>query len=644
MSHDPHPAGSPQAPPQNADSWQLFQTLIDQLAEGVSISTFDGRVEHANRALVAMAGYASFDEFPRIPALSTYDKPEDAARLRELLTRDGVVRGFQTVGVRKDGSRFPARLTSVVLPDAPGAPRRFLSIVEDRTESERAHEQMELTQRSIDVAPACAYWFDPDGRFLYANEAACRALGYTLDELLQLRVGDVNPRATPERWAEVWQLLKTKGTFAAETVHRRKDGSTFPVQLSSSYFEIGGREYCNGYAYDLTQQKRAEEERRALQAQLAQARKMESIGRLAGGIAHDFNNMLGVIVGNVELALQPDASSDEVRTLLREIRAVAARSAELTRQLLGFARRQDITPRVLDLNGAIDERLSMLRRLIGEHITLAWHPGARVPPVRFDPAQLTQVLTNLCINARQAISRVGTIAIETAPVTLGTATAAAGRVPGDYVRLTVNDTGEGMPASVQAHLFEPFFTTRADGEGTGLGLATVYGIITQNNGYIDVESQEGVGSTFTIFLPSHKGPHEGQEEQPPAEASAVPETTVLVVEDEPALLRITTRLLRAAGYQVLQATDGESALHLLRGHVGAVDLLLTDVVMPKMNGVDLAARVRVLRPGIAQLFMSGYTAGAFSSPIDEHGGHFIAKPFTGGELAAKVREVLGKRG
>ncbi|WP_246399362.1 CHASE3 domain-containing protein [Geomonas silvestris] len=406
------------------------------------------------------------------------------------------------------------------------------------------------------------------------------------------------------------------------------------------------RDDCRVAIFDISDLKRSEQERSRLEDQLHQSQKMESVGRLAGGVAHDFNNMLSVILGQANLALMDLPPGAPLYTALDEIRKAAERSADLTRQLLAFARRQPVAPKVLDLNRTIEGMLTMLKRILGENLQLNWQPGDGVWPVRIDPSQVDQILANLCSNARDALGETGTICIATQNREIDAAYSAhsAELVPGDYVRLSVSDNGSGMDRELLAHIFEPFFTTKGAGKGTGLGLATVFGAVKQNNGSINVYSEPGVGTTFSIYLPRHR---EGQQAppqgpgEPPAEKG---QETVLVVEDEKAVLSMAQQILSRQGYTVLAANSPGEALRLAREHPKEIALLVTDVVMPEMSGRDLAAQLVRDNPKLKLLFMSGYTSDIIThhGVLDE-GTHFLQKPFSRGELAAKVREVLDRR-
>lgn len=405
----------------------------------------------------------------------------------------------------------------------------------------------------------------------------------------------------------------------------------------------GEAEYLLGISEDVTESKRAEKERERLQLQLNHAQKMESVGRLAGGLAHDFNNMLSVILGNAELALRQVDPSHELVAYLREIQSTAERSAEMTRRLLAFARKQIIAARVLDLNQVVAGMLNMLQRLIGENVRLAWRPGEKLWPVKADPSQVDQILANLCVNARDAIAGTGNIVISTRNVACDAAFCAhhGDAAPGNYVVLSVGDDGCGMDAVVRERLFEPFFTTKEPGRGTGLGLATVYGIVRQNQGFIHVESEPGRGSTFNIYLPRRSDAAPAQPARALSSACARGHETVLVVEDEPAILRIIVAMLRNFGYDTLSAANPEEALRLAGDRAGPIHLLITDMIMPGMSGRDLVDRLGAKRPDLKCLFMSGHAHHAIADQgLDTGGTPFIQKPFTMQDFAAKVRDVL----
>ncbi|MDW7773625.1 MAG: GAF domain-containing protein [Desulfobulbaceae bacterium] len=394
---------------------------------------------------------------------------------------------------------------------------------------------------------------------------------------------------------------------------------------------------------DISKQKKAEEENKKLQAQFAQAQKMESVGRLAGGVAHDFNNMLTLILGHTELAFGQVDPSQPLYNDLKEIHSAARRSANLTRQLLAFARRQTITPRLLDLNETVGNMLKMLQRLIGEDIDLAWVPGLDLEHVFVDPAQVDQIMANLCVNARDAISGIGRITIETHNATLSEEYCAErpGFLPGDYVMLAVSDNGCGMEKEIMDKIFEPFFTTKDRSKGTGLGLATVYGITKQNNGFINVYSEPGNGTAFKIYFPRYAAESKPRHSENISTVRKGSGETILLVEDELTILNLGRMMLERLDYQILTANSPSEAIRLAREHPQKIDLLITDVVMPEMNGHDLADYLKTRSPDLKILYMSGYTADVIAHHgVLKKGMKFIQKPFSIMELANKVHEVL----
>ena len=387
----------------------------------------------------------------------------------------------------------------------------------------------------------------------------------------------------------------------------------------------------------------AEKEKDNLQKQLLQAQKMESVGRLAGGVAHDFNNMLTIILGNAEMAQSELETDDPFYGFLEEILNAGRRSANLTRQLLAFARKQVIKPILLNLNETVEGMLKMLRRLLGEDIEIIWKPSPNIWPVKMDPAQIDQIMANLCVNARDAITGQGRLIVETYNIIFDEEYCDThnGFHPGEFVMLAVSDDGQGMDRATLDNIFEPFFTTKKEGKGTGLGLSMVYGIVKQNEGFINVYSEPGRGTTLKIYLPRQESTVTTDENRATAKTMMGRGETVLLVEDEPNILRIGKNILEKLGYIVLSANTPVEALRLAKGYDGEIALLLTDVIMPEMNGRELANHIRDIRPNVKCLFMSGYTADviAHHGVIDE-GIHFVQKPLTIRSLAEKVREVL----
>jgi two-component system, cell cycle sensor histidine kinase and response regulator CckA len=523
------------------------------------------------------------------------------------------------------------------------------SVIHDITERKRAEEllrQGEERYRLMFESAPIAINITRGAEIIYANPSYLALFGFSsLDELKSCPQLEVfAPESRPlikENIQRRAQGLSVPDSY--ETVCLRRDGSRFPILMYLARMVFADGPAMVAFILDATERKEAGEEKARLQDQLIQAQKMESVGRLAGGVAHDFNNMLGVILGHAEIALEQVEPEHPLYDNLEEIRTAAIRSADLTRRLLAFARRQTIAPRVLDLNEIVRGMLKMLKRLIGEDIRLDMSPSAETWPLRMDPSQIDQILANLCVNARDAIAGVGTICIKTENTGLDEAFCARhpGFVPGDYVLLEVSDDGCGMSKQTISHLFEPFFTTKPVGEGTGLGLATVYGTVKQNGGFIDVQSESGRGSTFRIYLPRYRGMMENAHPEGSAAPLVKGQETILLVEDEPAILKLAARVLGQRGYTVLAAQTPGGALRMAKGNSGKIHLLMTDVVMPEMNGRQLARELLAVFPDLRCLFMSGYTADVISHQGLLDGGlSFIHKPFSMADLCRKVRETL----
>lgn len=564
------------------------------------------------------------------------------------VSQKGYARGEWTF-VTKKGDMVDVELAASVLRGPDGSIIGFLNVLRDvthRKRLERALVESEAKFRALVENAVEGILVVQDERIRYVNPKARKFFGASEEDIYKAHYLDfTHPEDRPlieERYKK-----RALGEEVSPRVVFRivdKGGNIRWVEGHSTVVNWEQRPAYLVFLHDLTEAKRAEEERSKLEAQFLQAQKMEAVGRLAGGVAHDFNNMLSVIGGYAELVLARLGEEDPLVGPLQEILDAVSRSSELVRQLLAFARKQVISPQVLDLNATIESMLKMLRRLIGEEIELVWMPASRLWPVYMDPAQVDQILANLLVNARDAISGTGKVTIETENVEI-TESYCKGRpgfVPGRYVLLSISDTGCGMDQETLSRIFEPFFTTKEPGKGTGLGLATVYGIVKQNNGFINVYSEPGKGTTFRIYIPRHEAT-EGEviEEEAPSPEVPTGSETVLLVEDERALLKVYTKFLERLGYKVLVAPDPTRAEAIAAKHRGSIELLLTDVVMPKMSGRELWERLKKHRPEIKCLFMSGYTANAIAHHgILEEGLHFISKPFTIEALARKIREVL----
>jgi PAS domain S-box-containing protein len=522
--------------------------------------------------------------------------------------------------------------------------RRFDQLAERR----RSDEKLRKLSQAVEQCPASIMTTDRNGDFEYVNPAFCKITGYTAEEI----VGE-NPRVlktetmSADGYRLLWETIIGGNTWQGEFCNKKKNGEPYWANacIAPVFDDKNAINHFVAIEEDITKRKQEEEAKAKLEGQLQQAQKMESIGRLAGGVAHDFNNMLTVILGHTNLALMKMDPTHPLYVSLEEIGKAAERSADLTRQLLAFARKQTISPKPLDLNDAVARVLNMLQRLIGEGIQLAWQPAVNLWPVKMDSSQVDQILANLCVNARDAIGDVGKITIETDNCTFYKDYCAIhlDTLPGEYVRLTVSDDGHGMSKDTLAQIFEPFFTTKGAGVGTGLGLATIYGIVKQNDGFINVYSEPGMGTTFTVYLPRHEVTSGQVQGEGSVGLVLRGQETILLVEDELAILNIATIMLENLGYTVIAANSPSEAIRLVTEHVGQIHLLMTDVVMPEMNGRDLANKLLSLYPQMKSLFMSGYTLNviAHHGVLDE-GINFIQKPFSLQDVALKVHEVLAQ--
>jgi len=503
-------------------------------------------------------------------------------------------------------------------------------------EKKRAEKELRLFRMLIDQTTDGIEVIDPEtGRFLDVNEKACAVHGYTRKEYLALKVSDVDPLIAPLPWKEFIETHRSAVSRTIESRHRRKDGSTFPIEVSLNFIRLD-RDYLVAVVRDITERKQLEE-------QFRQSQKMEAFGQLAGGMAHDFNNLLMIISGSSELVLDAFRPGDENLDLIRAIQHASERAALLTRQLLAFSRKQVVQLQVVDLNGIVARTKTMLGRLIGEDMNLTTAMPSQLGRVKVDVGQVEQVIMNLVVNARDAMPRGGKISLETKNVDLDESYARnrAEVRPGKYVVLAVADGGIGMTEEVKRHIFEPFFTTKEVGKGTGLGLATVFGIVKQCGGHIDVVSEVGLGTTILVYFPAV--------EDPLAEVRPAPEPapdhrgteTILLVEDDQGVRKMTRTMLEAKGYRLLEAADGQEAIELCRIISEPIHLLITDVVMPQMGGRRLAEELTKSYPELKVLFISGYTddmvlrEGLLQSSIP-----FLQKPFSSEALNGKVRAVL----
>jgi PAS domain S-box-containing protein len=637
--------------------------VLDATMDALIVHDSTGRIVHVNQCACAMYGYDRQEFTSLTPEELSENTPPyasaDATRHAQQALLNGVEE-FLWRGRRKSGELFWGDVS--LRRHVEGTVTFIIAIIRDITERKRIEDALRASEASLrereqrlrlinenfDSGMIYQLVASKDGgrRFTYVSDSVRRLYGASPEAVLE------DPSLVFGRHhAEDAQRIRETEAVAFDTLRtfraqfRALDPSgeiRWSSVVSTPRPQPDGTIIWEGIEFVITDLKRAEEQRANLERQLERAQRMESVGRLAGGVAHDFNNMLGVVLGHVELAKEDLAIDHPVRANLEGIEQAAQRSKELTLQLLAFARKQAIVPRVLDLNEVISSTLHILQRLIREDIRLIWEPPPDLWRLKMDASQLDQILTNLCVNARDAIDGTGSVTIHVANATLESTAIPVylDLAPGDYVRLTVTDDGCGMDRETQSRIFEPFFTTKGAGVGTGLGLSTVYGIVRQNGGAITIDSEPGRGSTFTIYLPRYRGSEIPRREvkapRPPTGGSE----TLLVVEDELSVLGIISSLLRRAGYTVLSASEPQAALALARQNAGSIRLLITDVIMPGMNGRELAQQVQQIIPGLPLLFMSGYTADIVDWQALGNGSAFLQKPFTGDELMKTLRELF----
>lgn len=622
--------------------------LILQCAgEGICGVDSDGICTMVNPAVTALSGWSREDLLGKhVQDMLHHSRPDGTRYTREEcplleMYRDGIPRRvFDEVFWKKDGTSFPVEYFATPIQEGgtvTGAVVTFRDVSDERRARQILRESEARYRHLVENAAYGIFRTTPDGQFLDANNALATMLGYS--SAVELLAGNISSvYAHPEAREPLIAATIAKG-FAdgLELEWVRKDGQPVMVRLSARLIrERNGEQYLEGIVENVT-------EWRALETQLRQAQKMEAVGRLAGGVAHDFNNLLMVIKGHTELLLERTAPEHPDFRKIDQIKKAADRAAGLTRQLLAFSRMQVMQPRVMDLNSTITEMGKMLPRLIGENIELAILTKPNLGHVKADAGQMEQVILNLTVNARDAMPDGGTLLIETSNVELDEAYArthppiAAGR----YVMLAVTDTGIGMNAATQVHIFEPFFTTKEKGKGTGLGLATVYGVVKQSGGFVWVYSEVGKGTSFKIYLPRVDGIAEAESEKKGKEELPRGSGTILLAEDEKEVREVAREFLDLAGYSVIEAKDGAEALELAEKHAGKIDLLVTDMVMPGIGGRELATRLVALRPELKVIYMSGYTEYAnFKNADFELHNTMLQKPFTRALLATAVQKIL----
>lgn len=630
------------------DSEELYRTLVETSPDGIILLDLKGKPLALNKKLALMHGYNSVEEILSsgltITDFIVHSDKKRAIKNAIKTIRIGQFISAEYLAVHRDKSTFPIEINSSVIHDKDGAPLGYVIVSRDITERKRAEESLREGEERFSRLVEAAFEgiaIHENMMLIDFNEQFANMLGYTTSEITGRNILDF---VSPESRETVRKHINEKSEVPYEHFALKKNGMRLPVEVRGRSLPYKGRIVRVTTVRDITEQKHAEEEKKRLEEQLRQAQKMESIGRLAGGIAHDFNNLLTAITGNITLALMDIPPTDRLHETLIEIQKAAESASSLTHQLLAFSRKQIIEPKIINIDDLIQNMKNMIQRLIGENIELKTNKSKNLGNIKMDPAQFEQILVNLSVNARDAMPDGGTLIIETADIELDENYIRFHPYveAGNYIMLSVSDTGHGMSNDAKSHIFEPFFTTKSFGKGTGLGLATTYGVVKQNGGSIEVYSEANMGTTFKIFLP--------RTESTVKEALSVTKKhsqfpggseTIMLVEDEPSVRGLVEKLLKRFGYDVLSYTNASEAILAEKSYKGRINLLITDIVMPGINGHELARDFLKKRPGIKILLTSGYTEdviiqhGIFGNELN-----FISKPYKPDALAVKIREIL----
>jgi PAS domain S-box-containing protein len=620
-----------------------LHTLFEHNGSGHLVASSSRKILQANQYFCELFGYTEDELIGRSTEMLHIDRRhfEEFEPFYEQAKGGKTRTSIEYPWQRKDGTTFWCIFTGVTL-FLPTDEYGIVWSVIDITHRKQAEEELHRTAFILENMPDAVYWTGFEGNYFYVNKAACEMLGYSKEELLSKTVSETDPNYPIDRWPVHMEQLRREGCLRFETVHMTKGGRTIPVDVTVYYYHYHGAEYSCAIAHDISKIKEEAEERKQLESKLMQAQKLESIGRLAGGVAHDFNNLLTPIIGYADL--EKNAMLAEHRNTMRidNIIKAADKARILTQQLLGFGRKQVLEMKIIDLNDVVSSFYEILRRTVRENIDIRMILAADPPGIKADKNQIEQIIMNLVVNAQDAIDANGVITIETAPICLDEEYSRqhAGVTPGNYLMFVVTDNGCGMDEDSLSKIFEPFFTTKGVGEGSGLGLATVYGLVKQHDGHIGVYSEKGKGSAFKLYFPI-------VEDQPLSETKQISEShtleasgrNVLLVEDNEMVRDLANDLLVSLGFSVILAEGPKQAISLSKDR--HIDLLVSDVVMPDMNGPELHEKILKIHPNIKVLFMSGYTNNFITHHgILDEGINFIQKPFAANDLARKIEAVL----
>lgn len=627
-----------------------LETLMSNLPGMVyrCLNDFDWSMIFVSGGSSSLTGYSPFElEENKVVSYGSIIHPEDRGSVWEEVQRsikedDNFVAKYRII---TKGGQIKWVWEQGVLVDRNKAGIDVLEgYITDISESKKYEDEIYTYKIFMDDAPDAVFWTRKDGSFAYTNKTAAAMLGYPRDKFQEMTIFDIDTELDGKTWKNIWDNVDNNKNVIIERRHKKSDGTFMPVEISVRNIEYAGEMFHGSFVRDITQRKKEEEERRILNEQLNQNSKLEAIGRLAGGIAHDFNNMLSVIMNYAELGVLQTDKSEKFHEYFDEIGKAARSSAEITNQMLSFSRKQSGSPRVLNYNDALKNIINMLSKVVGESIRLEWRSEQDLWSVKIDPSQITQILTNLCVNARDAIGEDGEIVIETrnAHVDENYCNTNMNCKPGDYVMLAVSDNGSGMSKKIQEKIFEPFFTTKKNGEGTGIGMATVYGVVKQNGGFINIYSEPGLGTTIKVYLPRQK-----EEDTLMDTKTKTPEGKggrIMLVEDEPSVLAVSSKMLEKMNHEVVITISASEAMEKAKQYLNrnkSIDLLITDVVMPEMNGKELSSKLTKIHPCMKTLFISGYPKSYITDKeISESQIYFLQKPFTAELLSDKINEVL----
>ncbi len=622
-------------------SEERFRSLYENSTVGIYRTTPEGRILLANPALVKLLGYNSFTELAdRNLVTDGFEPTYSRDQFVQAIEREGEIRGLEATWRRRDGVTVFIRETARAVRDAVGRTLYYDGVIEDVTQRKMAEEQLRKLSRAVEQSPVSIVITDREGRIEYVNPKFTEVTGYSFAEAL-----GQNPRllksgeTRPEEYTKLWETIAQGREWRGELHNRKKNGELFweAASISPIHDEAGNLRHFVAVKEDITERKR-------LEAEVRQAQKMEAVGQLAGGVAHDFNNILAAIMLHLGLLRGVPNLDPFLAGSLKELEEEANRAASLTRQLLQFSRRSVMQLQPLDVNEVVENLLKMLRRLIGEQISLEWQGASHLPAISGDVGMVEQIILNLVVNARDAMRQGGRIIIATQLVELDDSHTQANpdARPGTFVCLSVADTGSGMDEAVLKRIFEPFFTTKEAGKGTGLGLATVYGIARQHQGWVAVESAVGKGTTFRVFFAAVARSASSPETQPTTQPLPGGTETILLVEDEPSVRKTVGNYLRQFGYRVIETTNGPEALSYWALHWKRIDLLFTDMVMPGgINGLQLTEKLRAAKPELKVIINSGYSADLVQQcDLASLRITFLPKPSLPDELVTAVRRCL----